>query len=146
MEFILNNKKYSILNQELYINYLMVDSYFRQNHSKYDYDIQFDFLNPILDKDKIEFDDILEGTEVLEDLIEKGEINFIPHGLIIDEHLNGNFRISYQDLQFKNITVGEAIPFLIALDSLLKVKPIVTLDQINEELDHFLENFRSYGN
>ena len=45
MEFILNNKKYSINNHELYINYLMVDSYFRQNYSKYDYDIEFDFID-----------------------------------------------------------------------------------------------------
>ena len=40
MEFILNNKKYSIINHELYINYLMVDSYFK-DHSLYDYDIHF---------------------------------------------------------------------------------------------------------
>lgn len=144
MEFILNNKKYSIINHELYIDYLMVDSYFRLNYSKYDYDIRFDFIDPILDKEKIEFKDIQEGTEVLEQLIEKGEINFIPHGLRIDEHLNGNFMITYQDLEFKNITVGEAIPFLIALNSLLTYKPIVTLTQIEEELNYFLEKFRSY--
>ena len=29
MEFIVNNKKYAILNHELYINYLMVNEYFR---------------------------------------------------------------------------------------------------------------------
>ena len=144
MEFILNNKKYSIINHELFINYLMVDSYFRQKYSKYDYDIRFDFIEPILDKEKIEFKDIQEGTEVLEQLIEKGEINFIPHGLRIDEHLNGNFMITYQDLEFKNVTVGEAIPFLIALNSLLTYKPIVTLTQIEEEMNNFLEKFRSY--
>ncbi len=145
MEFILNNKKYSIINHELYINYLMVDSYFRENHSKYDYDIKFDFIDPILEKEKIEFSDIQRGTETLEELIEKGEINFIPHGLRIDEHMNGNFKITYQDLEFKNITVGEAIPFLIALNSLLTYKPIVTLTQIEEELNYFLEKFRSYS-
>lgn len=144
MEFILNNKKYSIINHELYINYLMVDSYFRENHSKYEYDIRFDFIEPILEKEKIEFSDIQEGTEILEELIEKEEISFIPHGLTIDEHVNGNFRITYQDLEFKNITVGEAIPFLIALNSLLTYKPIVTLTQIEEELNYFLERFRSY--
>ncbi|MEE0934856.1 MAG: hypothetical protein U0L42_04210 [Methanobrevibacter sp.] len=144
MEFILNNKKYSIINHELFINYLMVDSYFRQRYSKYDYDIRFDFIEPILDKEKIEFKDILEGTEVLEQLIEKGEINFIPQGLRIDEHLNGNFMITYQDLEFKNVTVGEAIPFLITLNSLLTYKPIVTLTQIEEEMNNFLEKFRSY--
>lgn len=144
MEFILNNKKYSIINHELFINYLMVDSYFRDNHSKYDYDIKFNFIESILEKEKIEFSDIQEGTEILEELIEKGEINFIPQGLKIDEHLNGNFKISYQDLEFKNITVGEAIPFLIALNSLLTYKPIVTLTQIEDELNYFLEKFRSY--
>lgn len=145
MEFILNNKKYSIINHELFINYLMVDSYFRENHSKYEYDISFDFISPILEKEKIEFSDILEGTGHLEELIEKGEINFIPQGLIIDEHVNGNFKITYQDLEFTNVKVGEAIPLLIALNSLLTYKPIITLNQISEELDYFLERFRSYG-
>lgn len=143
MEFIVSNKKYSILNHELYINYLMVNEYFRE-HSKYDYDITFDFLNPLLEKDRIDFDDILEGTRDLEVLIEKEEINFIPAGLRIDEHLNDNFRITYQTLEFKNVNVGEAVPLLIALTSLLNHKPIVSLYQIEEELNHFLEKFRTY--
>ena len=143
MEFILNNKKYSIIDHELYINYLMVNEYFK-NHAKYDYSIHFDFLEPILSKEKIEFEDILEGTEVLKELIEKNEIDFIPYGLRIDEHLNGNFMITYQDLEFKNVTVGEAIPLLISLNSLLNHKPIVTLYQIDEELHHFLDKFRRY--
>ncbi|WP_296785136.1 hypothetical protein [uncultured Methanobrevibacter sp.] len=145
MEFIVNNRKYSILNHELYINYLMVNEYFRE-HSKYDYDIHFDFLNPLLSKDKIDFDDILEGTKDLEELIEKEEINFIPPGLRIDEHLNENFKISYQDLEFVNVNVGEAIPLLIALTTLLNHKPIVSLYQIEEELNHFLDKFRTYRN
>ena len=143
MEFILNHKKYSILNHELYINYLMVDSYFK-DYAKYDYDIHFEFLNPLLRKDKIEFDDILEGTKDLEVLIEKEEINFLPPGVIIQEHLNGNFKITYQDIEFSNVKVGEAIPLLIALNSLVVHKPIVTLMQIEEELTHFLEKFRRY--
>ena len=143
MEFIVSNKKYSILNHELYINYLMVNEYFRQ-YSKYDYDIHFDFLDSVLKKDRIEFDDILEGTRDLEVLIEKGEINFIPAGLRIDEHLNENFRITYQTLEYKNVTVGEAVPLLIALTSLLNHSPVVSLFQIDEELNHFLEKFRSY--
>lgn len=49
----------------------MVDSYFRDNHSRYDYDIHFDFLDSLLEKPKVEFEDILEGTKVLEELIEK---------------------------------------------------------------------------
>ena len=144
MEFIVNNKKYSIINHELYINYIMVDSYFKY-YSKYDYDIHFDFLKPILIKEKIEFEDILEGTRDLEELIEKNEINFIPSGLKIDEHLNGNFKITYQDLEFINVSVGEAVPLLIALTSLLNHKPIVSLYQIEEELNNFLEKFRSYS-
>lgn len=144
MEFIVNNKKYSIINHELYINYIMVDSYFKY-YSKYDYDIHFDFLKPILIKEKIEFEDILEGTRDLEELIEKNEINFIPSGLKIDEHLNGNFKITYQDLEFLNVSVGEAVPLLIALTSLLNHKPIVSLYQIEEELNNFLEKFRSYS-
>lgn len=143
MEFILNNKKYSILNHELFINYLMVESYFK-DYALYDYDIHYEFLEPIYEKEKVEFSDILDGTQDLELLIEKGEIDFIPYGLRIDEHLNGNFKITYQDLAFKNVTVGEAIPLLIALNSLLNHKPIVTLSQINEELTNFLEKFKSY--
>ena len=42
----------------------MVDSYFRDNRSKYEYDIEFDFITPLLSKDKVEFKDILEGTEI----------------------------------------------------------------------------------
>lgn len=144
MEFILNNQKYSILNHELFINYLIVDSYFRDNQSLYDYDLEFDFITPILNKEKIDFEDILEGTKVLEELIEKQEINFIPNGLIINTHME-NFTITYQDLEFVNVNVGEAIPLIIALNTLLTYKPIVTLTQISEELDHFLEKFRSYN-
>ena len=123
----------------------MVDNYFRHNYSKYDYDIEFDFIEPILSKQKVEFEDILEGTEVLEELIEKGEINFIPQGLRIDEHVNGNFKITYQNLEFTNVYVGEAIPLLIALNTLLNYKPTVSLTQIEDELENFIEQFRSYN-
>ncbi|AMD17408.1 hypothetical protein TL18_04865 [Methanobrevibacter sp. YE315] len=145
MEFILNNKKYSIKNHELFINYLMVDNYFRNNFSKYEYDIRFDFVEPLLNKDKIEFEDILKGTEVLEELIEKEQINFIPQGLKLDQHRNGNFRVTYQDLEFSNLNIGETIPFLIALNSLLTYKPIIPLFQIEEELENFIGQFRKYN-
>lgn len=144
MEFILNNKKYSIINHELFINYLMVDNYFRNNYSKYEYDIRFDFVEPLLDKDKVEFEDILEGTKVLEELIEKEQINFIPQGLRLDQHTNGNFKVTYQDLEFDNIRIGEAIPLLIALNSLLTYNPIVSLTQISEEIENFIDQFRNY--
>ena len=146
MEFILDNKKYSILNHELFINYLMVDNYFRHHYSKYDYDITFDFVEPILDKEKVEFEDILEGTKVLEELLERQEISFPPTGVKIDQLKSDEFNIFYQDLIFENIRIGEAIPLLIALNSLVTYKPIVTLDQIEEELNNFIEKFRSYNN
>jgi len=145
MEFVLNNKRYSIVDHELFINYLIVDSYFRSNRSKYEYDISFEFINPILDKENVEFKDILEGTKVLEELIEKEEINFIPTGLKIEEADENHFRIIYQDIAFDDVTVGEAIPLLIALNSLVTYRPIVTLVQIEEELNYFLEKFRSYS-
>ncbi len=143
MEFIVNNRKYAILNHELYIDYIMVESYFK-DYSKYDYDIHFDFLDYVLNREKVTFDDILEGTKDLEELIEKGEINFTPPGLRIDMHLNENFKITYQTLEFTNVTVGEAIPLMIALTTLLNHKPIVSLYQIEEELNHFLGKFRMY--
>lgn len=143
MEFIVNNRKYSILNHELYIDYIMVESYFK-DYSKYDYDIHFDFLDFVLDKKKVDFDDILEGTRYLEDRIEKGEINFTPTGLRIDLQLDRNFTITYQTLEFKDVNVGEAIPLMIALTTLLNYKPVVSLYQIGEELDHFLGKFREY--
>lgn len=145
MEFILNNKKYSILNHELFINYLMVDNYFRHHYSKYAYDIEFDFVTPILNKEKVEFEDILEGTKALEELMEKEQISFIAPGLRIDETKNNKFTISYQDLEFSNINVGEAIPLLIALSTLLNYKPVIPLTQIKEELDNFIDKFRSYN-
>lgn len=145
MEFVLNNKRYSILNHELYINYLMVDSYFRYGYCRYDYDIEFDFIAPLLSKEKVEFEDILEGTKDLEELIERQEINFIPVGLGIDEDENGNFTISYQNLIFRDVLVGEAIPLLVALSTLLNYRPTLPLTQIAEELDWFIERFRSYG-
>ncbi len=144
MEFIVANRKYSILDHELYINYLMVDSYFK-DHSRYDYDIHFDFLDCVLKKDRITFDDILKGTEDLEILIEKGEISFIPAGLRIHEQPDNTFIITYQTMEFKKVSVGEAIPLLIALNSLLNCKPIVPLFQIEEELNYFLEMFKSYS-
>lgn len=143
MEFIVNNRKYAILNHELYIDYIMVESYFK-DYAKFDYDVHFDFLDYVLNREKVTFDDILEGTKDLEELIEKGEINFTPPGLRIDMHLNENFKITYQTLEFTNVTVGEAIPLMIALTTLLNHKPIVSLYQIEEELNHFLGKFRMY--
>ena len=145
MEFILNNRKFAIENHELYINYLMVDNYFRQGFSKYDYDIKFDFITPLLNKEKVEFEDILEGTEVMEELLEKQQLNFIPSGLEIETDDKINFKIRYQDLEFDNIHVGEAIPLIIALSTLLSYKPTLSLFQIEEELENFIEKFRSYN-
>lgn len=145
MEFILKNRKYAIENHELYINYLMVDNYFRHGFSKYYYDIEFDFITPLLSKEKVEFEDILEGTEVLEELLEKQELNFIPSGLIIDQIDENNFKVTYQDLEFNGVYVGEAIPLIIALSTLLDYKPTLSLSQIEEELENFIKKFRSYN-
>ena len=145
MEFILNNRKFAIENHELYINYLMVDNYFRHGFSKYDYDIKFDFITPLLNKEKVEFEDILEGTEVMEELLEKQKLNFIPSALEIETHDKINFKIRYQDLEFNNILVGEAIPLIIALSTLLSYKPTLSLFQIEEELENFIEKFRFYN-
>ena len=145
MEFILNNRKFAIENHELYINYLMVDNYFRHRFSKYDYDIKFDFITPLLNKEKVEFEDILEGTEVMEELLEKQQLNFIPSGLEIETDDKINFKIRYQDLEFNNILVGEAIPLIIALSTLLSYKPTLSLFQIEEELENFIEKFRFYN-
>ena len=128
------------------MDYLIVDSYFRQNYSKYEYDITFDFITPLYEKDQVIFDDILKGTETLEELIEKNEINFTKPDFRIDQHLNENFKITYHDLEFSNLTAGEAIPVLIVLSTLLDAKPVVSLSQIEEEVQFFIEKFREYGN
>lgn len=145
MEFILDNKRYSILNHELFVNYLIVDNYFRNHYSKYNYDIAFDFVTPLMNKEKIEFEDILENTKVLEELIEKEQINFTPFGLKLKQINSKSFEVTYQELKFKSIDIRELIPFLIALNSLLTYKPVVTLMQIEEELENFLEKFRQYN-
>ena len=144
MEFILNGQKYSIINHELFIDYLLLDSYFRQKHSLYDYDIEFEFINPLLEKDKVTFEDIQKGSELLEELIENGKVNFIKSDFIISHYPNGNFKISYQNLVFEDIAPGEAIPLLIALYTLLDYKPAISLSQIEEELDNFIVQFRKY--
>ena len=58
--------------------------------------------------------------------------------------LNETFKITYQDLEFEDVNVGEAVPMLIALSTLLNHRPIVSLYQIGDELNHFLEMFRTY--
>ena len=108
------------------MDYVMVESYFK-DYSKYDYDIHFEFLEPIFDMERVTFDDILEQTKHLDELIDKGQINFTPPGLRIDESLTETFKITYQTLEFEDVTVGEAIPLLIALTSLLNHKPIISL-------------------
>lgn len=143
MEFVVNNKKYAILNHELYMDYVMVESYFK-DYSKYDYDIHFEFLDYVLNKKRVVFDDILEGARYLEDYIENGEINFTPPGLRIDENQDSTFKITYQTLEFGNVNVSEAIPLLIALTTLLNYKPVISLYQIEDELNYFLAKFRKY--
>lgn len=132
MEFILNNKKYQISNLEVFVDYLLVGSYFKDT----EYDIRFDFLDEF-DR-KLDFNDLKKGAKLIDDL----NIDFINPNFKIEQHLNGNFKISYHSISFSNINVGEAIPVLIVLNSLLSYKPAITLDKIKSEVDIFINTQR----
>lgn len=132
MEFILNNKKYQISNLEVFVDYLLVNSYFKDT----EYDIRFDFLDEF-DR-KLDFNDLKKGAKLIDDL----NIDFINPNFKIEQHLNGNFKISYHSISFSNINVGEAIPVLIVLNSLLSYKPAITLDEIKSEVDNFINTQR----
>ena len=132
MEFILNNKKYQISNLEVFVDYLLVNSYFKDT----EYDIHFDFLDEF-DR-KLDFNDLKKGAKLIDDL----NIDFINPNFKIEQHLNGNFKISYHSISFANINVGEAIPVLIVLNSLLSYKPAISLDEIKSEVDIFINTQR----
>ena len=128
MEFLLNNNKYQISDMEVFISYLIVNKYF--NNSKYD--ISFNFLDKY-DKE-LNFKDLIEGSELIKEL----DIDFINPNFIIEQHINGNFKISYLNISFNNISVGEAIPVMIVLNCLLKLKPVINLYEIKVEVDNFI--------
>ena len=78
-------------------------------------------------------------------MIEKQKINFVDYNFKIKQDIDGKFQISYQNIVLNDINVGEAVPVLILLTSLSKVTPILSLNQIKEEVEFFIEKFRSYG-
>ena len=128
MEFILNNNKYLISDLEVFVDYLLVDSYFKNTK----YSIHFDFLDEF-DK-KLDFNDLKRGAKLINDL----NISFINPNFKILPNPKGNFTITYQSISFADINVGEAIPVLIVLNSLLSYKPAITLDEIKLEVDKFI--------
>ena len=132
MEFVLNGIRYQISDMEVFVAYLIVDRYFKDS----DYDIHFDFLDGY--KGDLTFEDLNEGAELISNL----NVNFLNLNFIIENHANGNFRISYQSISFSNIYVGEAIGVLIALNSLIEYRPAITLDEIKIEVDRFIETQR----
>ena len=132
MEFVLNGIRYQISDMEVFVAYLIVDRYFEDS----DYDIHFDFLDGY--KGDLTFEDLNEGAELISNL----NVNFLNPIIIIENHANGNFRISYQSISFSNIYVGEAIGVLIALNSLIEYRPAITLDEIKIEVDRFIETQR----
>lgn len=132
MEFILNNNKYVISDMEVFIDYLLVQSYFRNSR----YDIHFDFLDDF--NKNLDFDDLKRGAKLIAEL----NVSFTNPNFIIEQHLNGNFRISYQGISFSNVDVGEAIPVLIVLNSLLSYTPAISLDEIKSEVDIFINTQR----
>ena len=132
MEFILNSNRYRISDMEVFVDYLLVESYFRNT----EYDITFDFLKDF--NKKLDFNDLKRGAKMINDL----NVSFINPNLKIAQHSNGNFTISYQGISFDDINVGEAIPVLIVLNSLLEYKPVISLDEIKSEVDIFINTQR----
>ena len=117
---------------EVFVAYLLVDKYFESSR----YDVHFDFLDEF--KKELTFEDLNEGSKLVRDL----NLNFINPNFSIEQHLNGNFRISYQSISFKNIFMAEAVGVLIALNALIELKPAVTLEDIKLEVDNFIETQR----
>lgn len=136
MEFILNSNKYQISDLEVFVDYLLVESYFKDSK----YNITFDFLSDF-DK-KLDFEDLKKGAKLISDL----NITFVNPNFIIKPHKNGSFKITYQSISFDNINVGEAIPVLIVLNSLLSYKPAISLDEIKSETDIFINTQREKFN
>lgn len=132
MEFVLNSIKYQISDMEVFVAYLLVDKYFEDSR----YPVHFDFLDKY--KKELTFEDLNEGAELISDMNPR----FINPNFKIEQHLNGNFKISYQTISFKNIFVAEAIGVLIALNAMIELKPAVSMDDIKLEVDCFIETQR----
>lgn len=132
MEFVLNSIKYQISDMEVFVAYLLVDKYFEDSR----YSVHFDFLDKY--KKDLTFEDLNEGAELISDM----NPSFINPNFKIEQHLNGNFKISYHTISFKNIFVAEAIGVLIALNAMIELKPAVSMDDIKLEVDCFIETQR----
>lgn len=132
MEFVLNSIKYQISDMEVFVAYLLVDKYFEDSR----YPVHFDFLDKY--KKELTFEDLNEGAELISDM----NPSFINPNFKIEQHLNGNFKISYHTISFKNIFMAEAIGVLIALNAMIELKPAVSLDDIKLEVDIFIETQR----
>ena len=132
MEFVLNSIKYQISDMEVFVAYLLVDKYFEDSR----YPVHFDFLDKY--KKELTFEDLNKGAELISDM----NPSFINPNFKIEQHLNGNFKISYQTISFKNIFVAEAIGVLIALNAMIELKPAVSMDDIKLEVDNFIETQR----
>ena len=132
MEFVLNSIKYQISDMEVFVAYLLVDKYFEDSR----YPVHFDFLDKY--KKELTFEDLNEGAELISDM----NPSFINPNFKIEQHINGNFKISYQTISFKNIFMAEAIGVLIALNAMIELKPAVSMDDIKLEVDNFIETQR----
>ena len=130
MDFILNGIKYRISDLEVFISYLIADKYFESS----DYDISFDFLDGF--RKELTFEDLSRGAEIIAEM----NPNFINPNFTIDG--GETFSIEYQSIRFTDLYPGEAISVLIVLNSLIELKPAITLDEIEAELRTFIASQR----
>ena len=130
MDFVLNGVKYQISDLELFVSYLLVDKYFESSR----YDISFDFLEGF--RKELTFEDLNRGSEMIAEM----NPNIINPNFIIGA--GETFNIGYQSIIFNDLYPGEAISVLIVLNSLIELKPAVTLDEIELEVDSFISSQR----
>ncbi len=130
MDFILNGIKYRISDLEVFVSYLIADKYFESS----DYDISFDFLDGF--RKELTFEDLSRGAEIIAEM----NPNFINPNFTIDG--GETFSIEYQSIRFTDLYPGEAISVLIVLNSLIELKPAITLDEIEAELRTFIASQR----
>ena len=130
MDFVLNGIKYQISDLEVFVSYLIADRYFELS----DYDIAFDFLDGF--RKKLTFEDLNRGAEIIADM----NPNFINPNITIEAA--ETFNIGYQSIRFTDLYPGEAISVMIVLNSLIELKPAITLDEIELEVENFITSNR----
>lgn len=126
MEFVLNGIRYQISDLEVFVSYIIVDRHFRNSK----FNIHFDFLNDF--EDNLSFEDLKRGADLIGDL----NISFVNPNFRIEQ--GERFKISYQDISFDGIYVGEAAGVLIALNALIEHRPALSLKTIKKETDDFI--------